>query len=109
MKTVKTIWAPPPNQLHRPRAVNRKMVWTLWTSTIVLLAAWLGALVAGVTLGGWIHVLLVATAAMAAFTFFYGLRHDEYFERPPHPKKRKWQFRRRRKNHPAPPSTDLTP
>ncbi len=95
MKTTKTIWAPPPNHLHKPRDINRKMVLTLWLTTTALLAAWLACMTLQFTLGGWIHLLLVIVAGMAIATFFYGLRHDEYYERPhPAQRKRKWRFRR---------------
>ena len=94
MKTTKTIWAPGLNHLHRPRNMNRKMVLTLWLVTTALLTAWLLFMIFGRTFGGWIHLLLVAMAVMAAVTLAYGWKHDEYYERPIRPrKKRRWKLR----------------
>lgn len=98
MKTTNTAWAPPPNHLHRPREVNRKMVWILWSSTMAMLAVWLGLITLGLTFGGWVHLLLLVIALMAISTFMYGMGHDEYFERPQRPRQRRW-LRRGRSSH----------
>ena len=95
MKTVKTIWVPGLSHLHRPKDLNRKMVLALWLITTALLAFWLGCMAANYLMSGWIHFLLVAFVAMAIFTFAYGLKHDEYYERPlQRHRKGKWQFRK---------------
>ena len=103
MKTVKTIWVPGLSHLHRPKDLNRKMVLTLWLTTTALLVLWLGCMMANYLADGWIHLLLVPITVMAFITFVYGLRHDEYYERPfPMHRKRKWNFLKSRSTQSEP-------
>ncbi len=88
MKTAKTIWVPGPIHLHKPRDLNRKMVLALWLATTALLVYWLGCITANYMMDGWVHLLLIPFAAMGSFTLAYGLKHDEYFERPIHRKRK---------------------
>jgi hypothetical protein len=46
----------------------------LWTITIVLFVLWLVGIVSGVTLGYWIHILLVLALIVLVFNLLSGRR-----------------------------------
>ncbi len=46
----------------------------MWTVVAILLIAWLVAMLASVTFGGWIHLLPLLAVILAAFRLFRGWR-----------------------------------
>jgi hypothetical protein len=60
--------------VSRPRAATTKEVNMLWTIAVLLLILWALGLVTSYTLGGFIHILIVAAVVLVLVRLIQGRR-----------------------------------